>query len=88
MKHAEKIAERIYTIGGEVSASAFPPVIGDSIEDFLINDLKAEIETMKLYREIIKIASERGDITTKKIFEEIYMEEEEHYWTFDEFKKD
>lgn len=88
MKHAEDIAERIYTIGGEATTNALPPVIGDSIDDFLTNDLKAEYETMELYREIIKVATERGDITTKKLFEDIYMAEEEHYWIFDEYKKD
>ncbi|NHI91489.1 MAG: ferritin [Candidatus Lokiarchaeota archaeon] len=88
MKHAEVIAERIYVIGGEATATALPPVIGDSIEDFLINDLKAESDTMELYRKIIKVATERGDITTKKLFEDIYMAEEEHYWMFDEYKKD
>ena len=88
MKHAEHIAERIYVIGGEVGAKSFPPIIGDSIDDFIANGLKAESDTMVLYRKIIKEATERGDITTKQLFEDIYMAEEEHYWTFDEFKKD
>jgi bacterioferritin (cytochrome b1) len=37
------------------------------------------------YREIIAEATKIGDITTKKMFEEILMEEEAHFWEFDSF---
>lgn len=87
MKHAEKIAERIFILGGEATTKAFPPKIGNSFEEFLNNDLAAEEEAMKFYREIIKEALKRGDITTKNLIEEIYTQEEEHYWAFDEFVK-
>ncbi|HUX99164.1 MAG TPA: ferritin-like domain-containing protein [Candidatus Deferrimicrobium sp.] len=87
MKHVEKIAERIFLLGGEATAKAFPPKIGDSFEEFLQNDLAAEAEAMEFYRTIIKEANERGDITTKEMIEEIYMQEEDHYWAFDEFVK-
>ncbi|MHA1380924.1 MAG: hypothetical protein ACTSRG_21365 [Candidatus Helarchaeota archaeon] len=40
---------------------------------------------MELYRGLIKEADRRGDITTKKMFEEIFIQEEEHYWIFDEY---
>ncbi|MHA1146095.1 MAG: ferritin-like domain-containing protein [Candidatus Helarchaeota archaeon] len=87
MKHAEKIAERIFVLGGESTTRPSPIKIGDDLDDFLANDLQAEKEAMELYRKIIKEATERGDITTKKLFMEIYAEEEEHYWSFDEFVK-
>lgn len=85
MDHAEKIAERIYVLGGEAEAKAIPPKIGESFEEFLTNDLEAESGALEYYREIIVEAVKRGDITTKKLFEDIYMQEEEHYWQFDEF---
>ncbi|MHA1298602.1 MAG: ferritin-like domain-containing protein [Candidatus Helarchaeota archaeon] len=85
MKHAEQIAERIFVLGGEATTKSLPPKIGDNFEEFLKNNITAESEAMVLYREIIKEADKRGDITTKKMFEDIYMQEEEHYWTFDEY---
>ena len=85
MDHAEKIAERIYVLGGEAQAKALPPKIGESFETILKNDLEAESGALIFYREIIAEAVKRGDITTKKLFEDIYMQEEEHYWQFDEF---
>jgi len=85
MKHAEKIAERIFVLGGEALAKAFPPKIGDSFEEILKIDLEAESGAMAFYREIIAEATKRGDITTKRMFEHIYEEEEGHYWQFDEY---
>ncbi|MHA1266914.1 MAG: ferritin-like domain-containing protein [Candidatus Helarchaeota archaeon] len=85
MKHVEKIAERIFVLGGEAEAKAFPPKIGNSFKEFLHFDIEAEAGALEFYREIIAEAVKRGDITTKTLFEEIYMQEEEHYWKFDEF---
>jgi bacterioferritin len=87
MKHAEMIAERIFLLGGEATTQAFPPKIGNSFDEFLQNDLAAETGAMEFYRVIIKEATERGDFTTKEMIEKIYMQEEEHYWAFDEFVK-
>ena len=85
MDHAEKIAERIAVLGGRPTTKSAPPKIGDNYDDFLKNNLEAERGAMEYYRTIIKYAEKRGDITTKKLFEDIYMEEEEHYWLFDEY---
>ncbi len=87
MKHIEQIAERIFLLGGEATTKSLPPKIGNTFEDFLENNLKIEEETMEYYRKIIEEAAKRGDITTKKMFEDIYLQEEEHYWTFDEYTK-
>ena len=32
-------------------------------------------------------ALKRGDTTTRRMFEEIIMQEENHFWTFDDFVK-
>ncbi|MHA1232662.1 MAG: ferritin-like domain-containing protein [Candidatus Helarchaeota archaeon] len=88
MDHAEKIAERIAILGGEPTTKSLPPEVGNKYNEFLKNNLKAEASAMKFYREIINEATKRGDITTKKLFEDIYMEEEQHYWTFDEYHED
>lgn len=86
MEHLEKISERIYMLGGESVYNPDPlPKIGDSVDEILNLDRKAEDETIVLYRKIITEATKLGDITTKKMFEDIIMEEEEHYWAFDDY---
>ena len=86
MEHLERISERIYLLGGECVYNPDPlPKVGDTADDFLKLDHKAEDEAMVLYRQIIDEAFKRGDTTTRRIFEEIMIEEDEHYWTFDDF---
>ncbi len=86
MEHLEKISERIYLLGGECVYNPDPlPKVGDSADDFLKLDHKAEDEAIVLYKQIIAEALKRGDTTTRRIFEDIVIEEEEHYWTFDDF---
>jgi len=86
MEHYEKISERIYMLDGECILDPEPlPKVGESVEDFLKLGHQAEDEAIVLYRKIIEEATKKGDITTKKMFEEILMEEEEHYWMFDDY---
>ncbi|UJG40920.1 MAG: hypothetical protein K9W45_00330 [Candidatus Heimdallarchaeum aukensis] len=86
MEHYEKISERIYMLDGECTLDPDPlPKVGESVEDFLKLGHQAEDEAIVLYRKIIEEATKKGDITTKKMFEEILMEEEEHYWMFDDY---
>ncbi|NHJ85159.1 MAG: hypothetical protein FK734_06840 [Asgard group archaeon] len=86
MDHLEKISERIYLLEGECVYNPDPlPKIGDTVDDFLIYDHQAEDEAIVLYRQIIAEALKIGDTVTRKIFEDIIIEEEEHYWTFDDF---
>ena len=86
MEHLEKISERIYLLEGETTSIPDPlPVVGEAVEDFLKLDHEAENHAIVLYRKIIEEAYKRGDTTTRRIFEEIVMQEEEHYWKFDDF---
>ena len=88
MDHLEKISERIYLLEGEVVVKADPiPMVGKTTEEFLKLDHALESDTISLYRKIIAKAVELGDITTKKIFEDIIMQEEEHFWSFDDYVK-
>ena len=56
-------------------------------DDFLKLDHKAENDGILLYRQIIQEALKRGDTTTRRMFEDIVMQEEEHYWNFDDYVK-
>jgi bacterioferritin len=86
MKHLELISERIYLLDGECTTKPDPlPVVGETVMDFLRLDHALESSAILLYRQIIAEAMKRGDTTTRHIFEEIVRQEEEHFWTFDDF---
>jgi len=88
MDHLEKISERIYLLEGEATWIPDPlPQVGETADDFLKLDHEAENYALVLYRKIITEAQKRGDTTTKRLFEDIVMQEEEHYWTFDDYIK-
>ena len=86
MDHLEKISERIYLLEGEAVTKPEPlPVVGETAQDFLVLDHKLESDTITLYRKIIDRALELGDTTTRRMFEDIIVQEEEHFWTFDDY---
>lgn len=86
MEHLEKISERIYLLEGECTVTPDPtPQVGETTDDFLKLDHDAENTAIVLYRQIIAEALKRGDTTTRNLFEEIVRQEEEHYWSFDDF---
>jgi len=82
MTHAERIAERLSYLGGVPTTKPAPIALGGSLREMLQADLKAEEEAIEFYRRIIKQAIEEEDYTTKRLFEEILGDEEEHH---DEF---
>ncbi|MCX9026314.1 MAG: ferritin-like domain-containing protein [Candidatus Methanoperedens sp.] len=82
MKHAEKIAERLFYLGGIPTTKPTPIDVGKSLKEMIENDLRAENEAIGMYKEIIDMASEKGDSTTRLLFEEILTAEEEHKHTF------
>jgi len=86
MGHLEKISERIYLLEGEATYKPDPlPVVGNTAQDFLRLDHELESSAITLYRQIIAEALKRGDTTTRRIFEDIIIQEEDHFWTFDDF---
>lgn len=82
MKHAEKIAERLFYLGGIPTTKPTLIKVGESLKEMIENDLQAENEAIGMYKEIIDKASEKGDSTTRLLFEEILTAEEEHKHTF------
>jgi bacterioferritin len=86
MDHFEKISERIYLLEGEATTNPDPlPVVGNTAMEFLILDHALESSAISLYRQIIAEAIKRGDTTTRRMFEDIIIQEENHFWTFDDF---
>ena len=82
MKHAEKIAERLWYLGGTPTTKPAPIEVGKSMKEFLELDTKAEVEAIEMYREIIAMANKEKDITTAFIFKEILEDEEDHHDLF------
>jgi bacterioferritin len=82
MKHAEKIAERLFYFDVVPTTKPDPITMASSIKEMLEADAKAEEEAITLYKEIIKLAAAEGDSTTRLLFEEILADEENHHDTF------
>ena len=82
MKHAEKIAERIFYFDVTPTTKPDPIKVGGSLKEMLEADAKAEEEAIDLYKAIIKQAASEGDSTTRLLFEQILADEEAHHDTF------
>lgn len=84
-EHAGRLAERIVQLGGEPD---FDPkgleershaqyIAGNSLREMVYEDLVAERIAIDSYREIIQYLGDT-DPTTRRIFEDILAQEEEH----------
>ncbi len=82
MKHAEEIAERMDYFGAEATTKPAPITVGEGLKEMLEIDAQTELDTIELYKRIIEKAAQEKDYTTKRIFERILQDEEEHH---DEF---
>ncbi len=88
MKHAEEIAERLDYLGGVPTTKPTPITVGKNLNEMLEIDKKAEEEAISLYKEIIKLADKEGDFVTKRLFESILADEEEHHNQFSTLLED
>jgi bacterioferritin len=82
MRHAEAIAERIVNLNGKPTTEPEPITIGESVKEILEIDKEVERKAIELYKGIIKQAEKDNDEETKKLFERILTDEEEHFKTF------
>jgi bacterioferritin len=82
MMHAEAIAERLDYLGGGLTTKPTPITVGDTIKAMLAIDKKAEEDAIALYKSIVQKAQSEGDVTTRKLIEEILAQEEDHHNQF------
>ena len=82
MKHAEKIAERLFYFDITPTTKPDPIKVGGTLKEMLEADAKAEEEAIDLYKAIIKQAASENDSTTRLLFEQILADEEGHHDTF------
>jgi bacterioferritin len=82
MKHAEKIAERLYYLGGTPTTKPTPILVGDNLKARIEQDVKDEQGAIELYTKIIEVARKEGDEVTNLMFRHILEDEEGHHDTF------
>jgi len=82
MRHAEKIAERLFYLGGAPTTKPDLIFVGTTLKEMIQRDAKDEESAISMYKAINEMALKEGDVTTARIFREILEEEEEHHDTF------
>jgi bacterioferritin len=79
MVHAEKLMNRILFLDGTPNMTDIGPIrVGTNVKQQLENDLRLELDAVKHLNQAIKDAREAGDNTSRALFEEILVDEEEH----------
>jgi len=79
MKHAEKIAERLFYLGVKPTTKPEPIFVGANLKEMINRDIKDEANAIKLYKTIIETARKEGDDVTHLMFRHILEDEEEHH---------
>ena len=87
MKHAEKIAERLWYLGGVPTTKPAQITVGGELWEMVDYDIQAEVQAIEMYKDIQKVAEAEGDVTTRFIFEQILEQEEEHHDFFISLKE-
>ena len=82
MKHAEKIGERLFYLGGKPTTKPEEIVVGDNLKQMVEADIGTEKFAVDFYKQIIQKAEKEGDVTTAHIFRSILEDEEDHLDTF------
>jgi bacterioferritin len=82
MVHAEEIAERVDYLGGEPTTVPATIELGKTPQEMIEIDKNKEEGAIALYKEIIEKAIQEKDHVTKKLFEGILSDEEEHHNLF------
>jgi len=84
MLHIERLAERILFLKGDVEMkpSTKTEKISD-VKDMLKNAKSMEEDSIKFYNELAMECGSNADSVSRKLFEELVMDEERHYGLFD-----
>lgn len=79
MKHGEKLIERILFLEGVPSVGNLNKIVlGNTVEEQLINDRASEAEAQKSYNDSIRLSTELGDNGTMELLRSILADEEKH----------
>lgn len=84
MLHIERIAERVLFLKGEVELKAATDVIKlKDVREMLKTAAKMEEDTVMAYNRFANECGVNADSMSKKLFEELIMDEERHYGQYD-----
>ncbi len=78
MKHAEILAERVSYLGGEPTTTLSKVKKGGNLKKMIKDDLDSEHETIKRYKDHIKLCEDSNDPVTRLMLEQILTDEEKH----------
>jgi len=79
MKHAEELIERILFLDGTPNLTELMQLnIGGNVKAQLENDLKLELNAVRMYNESVQIACDRGDNASRELFDRLLKDEEQH----------
>lgn len=87
MRHAETLIERILFLEGRPIVSKLENIhIGATVDKQLENDLKLEIDCVRHYGDVIALAGDLKDFSTRDILVEIMRQEDKHIDTLEEYR--
>ena len=79
MHHADKFVERILFLDGFPNMQVLDPLrIGTNVQEIIDSDLAAELDARALYLEAAQYCDSVSDRVSKRLFEELAEDEEEH----------
>jgi bacterioferritin len=79
MKHAEEIIERILFLDGTPNMTELMQLnIGQNVKAQLENDLKLEVNAVRMYNEAVELARQATDNASRELFERLLRDEEQH----------
>lgn len=79
MKHADRLAERIFFLNGLPNFQAVGKLrIGENVEEILKADLAVELEAVPMLKDAIAHCETVRDYNSRELFESILDSEEEH----------
>ncbi len=83
MTHAELIADRLNYLGGVPTTKPDKINVGDTLKEMIENNSQAEKGAIVLYKQIINKCRDEDDVVTRKLFEQILEDEENHLDMFE-----
>lgn len=83
MTHAEMIADRLNYLGGTPTTKPDTINVGETFKEMIENNSKAEKGAIVLYKQIINKCRDEDDVVTRKLFEQILEDEENHLDMFE-----
>ena len=85
MKHADKLAERIFFLDGLPNFQLLGRLkIGETVEEILKADLELEYEALPMLKDAIEYCESVRDYVSRDLFAEILESEEDHVDTLEQ----